>query len=199
MNGAGELAHGMAHKAGMAAHLAFPHDAFKFRLGNKRSHRVDDHQIHRVGTHQHVGDVQRLLAVVRLGNEQFIDLHAQAGGIVGVQRMFCVHKSCRPPHLLTFGDDMQSQRGFARRLGAINFRHTATRDAADTEGEIQPDGTGGNDRNTNMGVVGKLHDGALSIFAFYGGQSGTERLFAGVLRGCCGNRGLFRHEITPEN
>ena len=63
MDGAGQLAERVGHQAGVPADLRFAHRAFEFGLGDKGGHGVDDHEVHRAGTDQHVGDFKGLLAV----------------------------------------------------------------------------------------------------------------------------------------
>src|SRR5690606_787477 len=46
------------------------HLALDLGLGRERGHRVDHHHVDRVRAHQHVGDLQRLLAGVGLGDQQ---------------------------------------------------------------------------------------------------------------------------------
>ena len=154
MDSAGETAHGVGHEPGMAAHLGFAHVAFQLGLGNQGRHRVDDHHIHRAGAHQHVRDVQGLFAVIRLGDEQFVGVHAQAPGIGHIQGVLGVHKGAGAPQLLTFSDDVQGERGFARGFGPENFRDAPARNAAHAQGQIQADGTRGNHGNVHLHVVG---------------------------------------------
>jgi hypothetical protein len=53
------------------------HLAFDFRLRRQRRDRVDDHDVDRAGAHQHVRDFQRLLARVRLRDQQLLHVHAE--------------------------------------------------------------------------------------------------------------------------
>ena len=56
---------------------------------------------------QGVGDLQRLLACVRLRDQHFIDVHAQLAGIAGVQRMLGIHISGDATLLLGFRNNVQ--------------------------------------------------------------------------------------------
>ena len=47
--------------------------------------------------HQHVRDVQGLFAVIRLGDEQFVGVHAQAPGIGHIQGVLCLLYTSHPP------------------------------------------------------------------------------------------------------
>jgi hypothetical protein len=64
------------HEARVQAHLRFAHFAFDFSLGRERRDRVDDDHVHGAGAHQHVGDLERLLAGVRLRDQQVVDVDA---------------------------------------------------------------------------------------------------------------------------
>ena len=46
--------------------------------GHQGRHRVDDDDVERAGADQHVGDLERLLAGVRLGDEQGVGVDARA-------------------------------------------------------------------------------------------------------------------------
>ena len=54
--------------------MAVAHFAFDFGAWHERGDRVDNEHVDRAGSHQCVGDFQRLLAGVRLGDEQVIDV-----------------------------------------------------------------------------------------------------------------------------
>ena len=57
-------------------------------------------------------EVERLFAVVGLGDEQFVHLHAQGGGVVDVEGMLGVDEGGHTTGLLGLGDGMQGQRRF---------------------------------------------------------------------------------------
>src|SRR5215472_10379844 len=68
-NGAGELAQGLAHQAGLNSHVRVAHFTFQLRLGDERGDRVDHQNIDCPGAYQHLGDLERLLSGVRLGKK----------------------------------------------------------------------------------------------------------------------------------
>ena len=76
-DGAGELAQRLAHEARLQADVAVAHLALDLGLGHERRDRVDDDDVDRAGAHEHVGDLERLLAVVGLRDEQLVGLHAE--------------------------------------------------------------------------------------------------------------------------
>ncbi len=58
------------------AHLALDLGAW-----HQRGHRVHHHHIHRAAAHQHLDNLERLLASVGLRDQQFVDIDAQPLGI----------------------------------------------------------------------------------------------------------------------
>mgnify|MGYP003694647087 CR=1 FL=1 len=99
-DGAGELAQRLRHEARLQAHLRFAHLAFDFGLGHERRHRVDDDDVDAVRADQHLDDFERLLAVVRLRDQQVVDVDAQLLRIRGVERVLGVHERRHAAELL---------------------------------------------------------------------------------------------------
>ena len=176
----------------MAADLRFAHGTFKFGLRDEGGHRVDDHEVHRAGTDEHVRDFKGLLAVVGLRDEQFVRLDAEAVGVGDIEGVLGVDEGGGTAPLLAFRDDVQGEGGLARGFGAVDFRHPASGDAADAEGEIEPDGAGGDHRHLDVHVVGELHHRALAELALDGFKGGLERFLTRFFRGQCR---LFSHMI----
>ena len=75
---AGDLAQRLAHQPGLQADVAVAHLALDLGAGHERGHRVDDDDVERAGADQHVGDLQRLLAGVGLGDQQGVGVDAEA-------------------------------------------------------------------------------------------------------------------------
>ena len=95
---AGQLAQRLAHQPGLQAGQGIAHLAFQFGLGGQGRDRVDHHDVHAAGAHQRVGDLQRLFAGVGLGDQHFVDVHAQLArhrpGPAHVRRRH--RRRCRP-------------------------------------------------------------------------------------------------------
>jgi hypothetical protein len=53
------------------------HIAVNLALRNQRGYRVDNHNVNRAGTNQRFRNLKRLLAVVRLGDKQRINIYAE--------------------------------------------------------------------------------------------------------------------------
>src|SRR5260370_645336 len=63
---AGQLSQRFRHQARLKAHVAVAHLSFQLRARDERSHRVDDDHVDGAAAHEHLGDLQRLLAAVGL-------------------------------------------------------------------------------------------------------------------------------------
>ncbi|MNN27166.1 hypothetical protein D3C81_1406930 [compost metagenome] len=159
---AGDLAQGLGHQTCLQANMGVTHLALDFRLGHQRRHGVDDDHIDRIGAHQHVGDLQGLLAGVRLRDQQVVDIDTELGGVVRVQRVLGIDKGAGGAQLLCLGDHRQGQGGLARGLRTVDLDDPALGQTADTEGDIQPQRAGGNGRNRLALVVAHAHDRALT-------------------------------------
>ena len=74
---AGQLAHGLRHHPRLDADRLVAHLALELGPRRQRRHGVDRHDVDRAGAHEHVGDLERLLAVVGLGDQQLVDVDAE--------------------------------------------------------------------------------------------------------------------------
>lgn len=74
---AGQLTHRLAHHARRRIRMRIADFTFDFRLRRQRRHGVDDDDVNRAGAGQRITDFQRLLAGVRLGAQQVVDIDAQ--------------------------------------------------------------------------------------------------------------------------
>ena len=66
---AGELAQRLRHKAGVEADKAVAHLALDLRARHERGDGVHHDHVDRAGAHERLGDLERLLAGIRLGDE----------------------------------------------------------------------------------------------------------------------------------
>ena len=169
----------LRHQPRLQAHLRFAHLAFDFRLRRQRRNRIDHHDVHRTGTHQHVGDLQRLLAVVRLRNQQFGNVAAELLRILRIERVLGVDEGSGAADFLHLGDDRQRQRGLARGFRTIDFDDAPARQAADAKCQVQAQRAGGNHFHILGDVLfAKAHDRALAELFFDLGKGGGKRLAA---------------------
>ena len=145
VHGAGQLAQGLAHEPGLEAHERVAHLALDLGPGHERGDRVDDDHVHAGGADQGLGDLQRLLAGVRLRDQQLVDVDAQVAGVAGVQRVLGVDEGGDAARLLGVGGDVVAEGRLAAGLGAEDLRDPATGHAAHAERQVKRDGTGGHD------------------------------------------------------
>src|SRR6185312_761495 len=172
----GELAQRLAHQAGVQADVGIAHLAFDFRLRRQRGDRVDHHHVHRTGAHQHVGDFQRLLASVRLRDQQVVDVDAELFRIGGIERVFGIDERGGTAGALAVGDRLQGHGGLAGRLRAVDLDHAAARQTADAERDVQPQRTGGDRLDRLVDAVAHAHHGTLAELLFDLAEGGGERL-----------------------
>ena len=200
-----ELAQGLGHQAGLQAHKAVAHLAVNLRLGHQRRHGVHHHHVQGPGAYQRLGNFQGLLAGVRLGDVQFVNVDSQLLGVGGVQGVFRVHKGADAALFLGLGHDVQRHRGFTGGFRAVDFDDAALGYAAHPQGQIQLQVTGGDDLHVLAGLLAQLHHGAFAILLVQVRQGmfqGLELFLLSALGNGCsvlfGGRGLFRsHGFFP--
>ena len=172
-----ELAQRLTHQPRLQARQLIAHLAFDLRLGHERRDRVDDDDVDASRAHQHVGDLQALLAGIGLRNEHVGDVDAEFPGIDGVERVFGVDIGGDAAGLLNLRDDLQAQGRLARRLRSVDLDDTAARQAADAERDVEPQRPGRNHRQVVLHLgLAHFHDRALAELLFDLGQRGGERL-----------------------
>ena len=143
--------------------LHVAHLTFKLGARHERGNRVDHQHVDRTGAHKRVGDFKRLFAGIRLGNQKVVDIHAKLAGIDRIKSMLGIDEGADATLLLGFRDGVKRKRGLAGRFRTINFDHPATRQAADTKSNVEPQRARGNSLNIHgLVVLAELHDGALA-------------------------------------
>src|SRR5579859_2010415 len=164
---AGQLAQRLRHEARLKAHVAVAHLAFEFGLGDQRRDRIDHQHVDGVRAHQRFGNLQRLFAVIRLGYEEVIDVHAEFFGVDRVQRVFGVDEGGHAAGLLRLGDHLKRDGGLAARLRPKNLYHAAAREAAHAERCVERNGAGGNDGDGDDRLLApQAHNGAFAKLFF---------------------------------
>src|SRR3970040_632195 len=130
LNVAGELAQRLRHQTRLETDVRIAHLAFDFGFRRQGGDRIDDHDVDGARPHEHVGDLERLLARVGLRDQEIVELDADFLGVYGVDRMLSVDDRRRPAVLLHLGHDLQSQRRLTRGFGPVDFDDAAARQAA---------------------------------------------------------------------
>src|SRR5208283_1790944 len=166
--------------------------------------RVDYQHVDRARLHQGLGDLQRLLAVVRLRDEQILDLDAELARVGRVERVFGVDKRAGTARLLRFRDTFQRERGLARRFRAVDFYYAPARQSTHAEREVESERAGRYDGDIARNrLLAELHDRALAELFFDLAQREVERFTFDLYRhrlcpcGICLSRCESCHKLAP--
>ena len=157
----------LAHEPRLQADVRVAHVALDFRLGDERGNGVHDDDVDCAAAHERLGDLQRLLAGIRLGDVEVVHLYADRFRIDGVERVLRVDERGGSADLLRLGDDMQRDGGFAGGFRPEDFNNTAARNSADAERIVQRQATRRDGCNRRAGCrVAEFHDRALAKLLF---------------------------------
>ena len=146
--------------------MAIAHFAFQFGLGDQRGDRIHHQHVNGARADQSLGDLERLLAVIGLGNEQIVHVHAEFFSVSGIERVLGVYKRRQAAGLLRFCDHLQGDGGLAAGFRAENFHHPAAGESAHAQSGVEADGAGGDDRNGQNFPRPQAHDGAFAKLLF---------------------------------
>jgi hypothetical protein len=113
-----------------------------------------------------LGNLERLLAVVRLRHQQVIHVHAKLLGIGGIERMLGIHECSHAAGFLRLGDYLQRDRRFAGRFRPEDLNHAAAGKAAHAERGVKRNRAGRNHRNRDNLSRPQPHDGAFAKLLF---------------------------------
>ena len=115
------------------------------------------------GADEHVGDLERLLAGVGLGDEQLVDVDADGLGVDRVHGVLGVDVGADAAVALGLGHDVHGEGGLARRLRPVDLDDPPAGQAADAEGEVEGEGAGGDRLDlARWPLLAHLHDRALA-------------------------------------
>ena len=145
-------------------------------FGVERGDRVDRDDVERAGADQQLGDLECLLARVRLRDEEVVDVDADALRIGGIHRVLGVDERADAAAALRLGDHVVDERRLARRLRAEDLDDAATRQAADPEREIERERPGRDGADRDGGAVVHLHDRALAELALDLAERDVQRV-----------------------
>ena len=181
---AGELAQRLRHEPRVEPDVGVAHLALDLGLGGERGHRVDDHHVDGPGAHQGVGDLEGLLAGIRLRDEKVVDvepdlLPRRPG------RGRAPHRRTRPSRPgAGLRDHFERQGRLAGRLRPVDLDHPPAREPADSERRIETERPGRNGLDVaGHRRVAEAHDGSASKLPVELTERGIERGFpAGPVR-----------------
>ena len=169
----------MRHEAGLEADLGLPHLPLELDAGRQRRDRVDCDHVDGAGADEEVDDLERLLAVVGLGDEQLVGVDADPLRVDRVDRVLGVDERADAAARLCLGEDVVDQGGLPRRLRAEDLDDPPARDAAHAEREVEGERPGGDRVDLDRAVVAELHHGALAELLL---DLGHRRLEGGLAR-----------------
>ena len=98
----------------------------------------------------------------RLGDQQVVQVDAQAGGVLRVQGVFHVNERGQAAGFLGLGDGRQGQGGFTGGFRSVDFHDAAAGEAAHAQRAVNEKIAGGDDVHFHLDVVSKAHDGVFS-------------------------------------
>src|SRR5690348_30947 len=183
-----ELAQRLAHEPGLQPRKLVAHLAFDFGLRHERRDRIDHDDVDAPRAHEHVGDLEALLAGVGLGDQQLADVDAKLAGVDRIQRILGIDVRGRTAGLLHLCDDLQAKRGLAGRFGTVDFDDTSAWQAAHAERDVEAERAGGDDRQIVLDLrLAHLHDRALAELLLDLRECRRERLALVVVADLSGN------------
>ena len=182
MRDGGEFAQRLAHEPCLQTHVSVAHFALDFRARNESGHGVDDHKIDRSRAHERLGDIERLLAGVRLRHEKLVGLDADLLGVRHVERVLRVNEGADAAGTLRLGDRMKRERRLAARLGSEDLDDATARIAANARCKVDRE-RAARQRRDGFGnaFVAKRHDGTTTKLLLDGLADGLDLAeFVGV-------------------
>ena len=159
----GELAQRLAHEPGLEADVRVAHLTLDLGPGHERGDRVDDDDVERARADQHVGDLERLLAGVGLGDVELVDVHADGGRVHRVHRVLGVDVGADATVALGLGDHVHRERGLPGRLRPVDLHDPASGQTTDAEGEVEGQGAGRDRGHPDVALLAELHDRAFAV------------------------------------
>ena len=93
--------------------MSVAHLAFDLRTWHQGGDGVDHDDVERTGAHQHVSDLERLLAGVGLGDQQLVDIDSECLGVDRIEGVLRVDERRDPAVALRLCDDGQRECGLS--------------------------------------------------------------------------------------
>ena len=162
------------------------HLAFDLGPRHERGDGVDDDAVDAAGADERLGDLERLLAGVRLADEQLVDVDAAGAGVARVEGVLDVDEGDDAAAGLRLGEDVLADGRLARRLRAEDLGDAAARDAADAERQVERDRARRDRVEHELLARSELHDRAAPELLLDRREGGVDRLasFRRVPLGC---------------
>ena len=138
------------------------HLAFDFSLGNKCRDGVDDNDVNAARTNQHVGNFQRLLTSIRLGDQEVIRVDAKGACIDGIKCVFSVDKCGVSTCFLRAGNCMKRNGRLTGGFRAIDFNDAPPRQTTNSKSDIKSQRTSRDHLHRGTRIISQSHDRTLT-------------------------------------
>jgi recombination protein RecA len=157
--------------------VAVAHLALDLGAGHERRDRVDDDDVERAGADQHVGDLERLLPGVGLGDQERVGVDPEGLGVLGVERVLGVDTDALLVSQPDSGEQALEIADMLIRSGALSLividSVAALVPRAEIEGEMG---------DSHVGLQARLMSQALRKMTGALNNSNTTAIFINQLR-----------------
>ena len=123
-------------------------------------------------------DLERLLAGVRLRDEEVVDVDADPSRVRGVHRVLRVDERADAAAALGLGHHVVDERRLPRGLRAEDLDDAATGKAADAECEVEREGAGRDRSDRDLGSVAHAHNGSFAELPLDLAERDVERFLS---------------------
>ena len=120
----------------------------------------------------------RKLTRVGLRDEEVVDVNAELGSVVGVERVLGIDEGGDTARALHVRDGVEGEGRLAGGLRSVDLDDAPARQAADAERDVEGDGARGDHGDRCALVRAEAHDGAFAELTVDLGESGFEGLLA---------------------
>ena len=158
--------------------MGIAHLPFDLRFRHERRNRVDRDDVERAGPDQQLRDLERLLARVRLRDEQIVDVDADPLRVRRIHRVLGVDERRDAAAALRLRDHVVDERRLSRRLGAEDLDDAPAREPADAEAEVERERAGRDRADRHGRLVAHPHDRAFAELALDLSERNVQSLLA---------------------
>ena len=148
----------------MQTDVGIAHIAVNLCLRYQCGDGVNDYDIDSSGPDHGLRDLQCLLAAVRLGNIEVVDVDADILGIDRIQCVLSINESRNSAPLLHFSDHVERHCCLTGRLRSVDLNDPALGNAAQSESNVKAQGSCGDRLNIHLnGGISELHNSSLTV------------------------------------
>src|SRR5271154_7224680 len=151
--------------------MGIAHLSVELRLWHKGCYGVHHQHIDGVRPDQRFDDLQCLLTIVRLADQQIVDVYSELASVGRIERMLRIHKRRQTTSLLRLCNNLQRNRCLTRGFRAKDLNNASSWNSTHTQCCVERDGTRRNDRNRHDILRAEPHDGTLAKLLLQPGKS----------------------------